>query len=377
MKRLTIILLVIYSVISFQNDLAGQNISGLDPLKCPSERIVLHLSQDSPFAGEILWFRVNCTSPVFPAVEISSVAFVELVSPENTSVIRKKILLDHGVGDGELNIPPDLHTGLYYVIAYTSWMKNFGESVFFRKAVAIVNPDQPYKLAAGSSDSARIQNINQTQDKYSSGLILKTDKPLYSSREKVTVTIKLADSDTKMISANVSLSVSRKEPQMVLAVSHTIQEPHSSITEDKLWLPDHKGIRLSGNLSDATGNGVSEARLIMSVPGPGTDLESSITNENGDFSFLLSPETGDKEIIITLPSSEMKLSLEEPFWNGFRKMPDDQILEISTKMIPHLRDKFIHIQLQNRFRNDFYEKIPSFISRNDTTAFTQCHIKHT
>ena len=156
---------------------------------------------------------------------------------------------------------------------------------------------------------------------------------------------------------------------MVFQVSHAIHEPYSSITEDKLWLPDHKGIRLSGNLSDATGKGVSEARLIMSEPGPGTDLESSITNEKGDFSFLLGMGTGDKDIIITLPSSEMKVSLEEPFWNGFRKMPDDLILQISAKMIPYLRDKFVHLQLQNRFRNDFYEKIPPFSARRDTTAF--------
>ena len=78
-----------------------------------------------------------------------------------------------------MNIPPDLPTGLYYVIAYTSWMKNFNESLFFRKAVAIVNPDQPYKLAAGSSDSVRVQNINLTRDKYSTGLTLKTDKLVF------------------------------------------------------------------------------------------------------------------------------------------------------------------------------------------------------
>ena len=60
------------------------------------KELMLPLSQESAFSGEILWFRVYCTSRFFRLWRMSQLAFVELVSLKIPPVIRKKILLDHG-----------------------------------------------------------------------------------------------------------------------------------------------------------------------------------------------------------------------------------------------------------------------------------------
>ena len=142
MKQIIKVYLFLTCVIICLNDLAGQNNDlNLQP-NCPKEKFEIILSQESAFTNEIIWFKIYCVSSLFPD-DISSIAFIELVSSENTAIIRKKVLLKHGEGKGEFEIPHNLPTGLYYILSYTNWMKNFGETTFCRKELIIVNPDQP------------------------------------------------------------------------------------------------------------------------------------------------------------------------------------------------------------------------------------------
>ena len=105
----------------------------------PAEEIQVHLTQTYLFPGEVLGFKIYCTNPLFPELELSRIAFIELVSDRNTSVLRKKILLEHGAGDGEFLLPENLSSGMYTVLVYTNWLKNFGEKSFHRENILIIN----------------------------------------------------------------------------------------------------------------------------------------------------------------------------------------------------------------------------------------------
>jgi hypothetical protein len=182
MKKLARIL-IITGLVCFPVRQVSALSSGIfDKHKCPQETISLHLSQESCFTGEILWFKIYCTSPVFLKTEISCLGFVELVSNENTAVVRKKIDLRHGEGSGEFEIPADLTTGLYYIIAYTSWMKNFGEGSFFRKEIVIVNPYQPLKSTSDSLNSVKSLKEITVGINDPGNIRIQTDKTKYSPR---------------------------------------------------------------------------------------------------------------------------------------------------------------------------------------------------
>ena len=85
------------------------------------------------------------------------------------------------------------------------------------------------------------------------------------------------------------------------------------------YLPDFGGIRLTGKLEDAYGT-LQEARVIMSQPGPGTEIKSTLTDDQGRFHFLLPPRSGEKDLVFTLPVDDAMLKLEESFWNGLRDL---------------------------------------------------------
>jgi hypothetical protein len=369
MKKLIKILIFAGPIIFSMARICAQTSGNFDRDKCPQERVTVHLSQESCFTGEILWFKIYCTSPVFPQTEISCLAYVELVSTENSAVARKKIDLKHGEGSGEFEIPSDLTTGLYYIIAYTSWMKNFGEGSFFRKEIVIINPYQPLKSTNDSLNSGKLLKEIRTGIVDQGKIRVHTDKGKYSSRQKVKVTIDHGNMSEKNFSGSFSISVCRKEPVLKYFLA---KQPQAAGPEDsvrRLSLPDHNGIVLSGILSDQSGNGVGNALLVISFPGPGTDIDSYVTGNDGEFNFLLKRGEGEEDIVITLPGSDQKIALAEPFWNGFRNPPGNVIVNFDSEVVAYFKERFSCFQLQKRFNRQNFMKREPVKNMPDSSVF--------
>lgn len=369
MQKTTGILILSIIVILSWNDQYGQVTGQVNLSNCPKEKIEVQFSQDNIFTGEILWFKIYCTSSLFPGEEISCLAFIELVSSENTSIFRKKINLIHGSGTGEFEIPDNLSTGLYYVIAYTNWMKNFGEESFFRKEIIIVNPYQPLLKLSDSVDSGSIRNITWQNSNNAGELKIRSDKKKYSTREKVTVKIDPGHKPGKIFSGELSVSVSHKEPPLKYYITKRSDHIKAENPEIKSYLPDYRGIKLSGKVMDPADNPVSDAILMMSMPGPGTAIESDITDSNGEFNFLINPGEGEEDIVITMPDENNRLSLEESFWNGFRNPPDSMMIEFTMDYVSYLKEKFIYFQLQKRFNKQYFIRNVPVRHKADSSVF--------
>ena len=366
--RIRIIVLIVLLIL-LKDNLFGQYAGKLSAVTCPQEKIDVHLSQENVFTGEIIWFKIYCTSSLIPWEEFSSLAFIELVSSENNSILRKKVLLKHGEGLGDFEIPNNLPTGLYYIISYTNWMKNFGEGSFFRKEIAIVNPNQKYTYPVNNQDSLKILVQNQEPDTRADILKVIPDKNKYLTREHVTMKIAIKGISGEKISGDFSVAVCRKEPEMIYNTKKNIDEGLIRIPENIVYLPDYKGIRMSGKLVDVSGNAVPGAFITISTPGPGTDLKSSITDNEGVYNFLLKPEEGEKEMVINLPGNETKSSLEESFWNGFRDPPDNLVFSLDQDAISYLKEKFIHFQIEARLKKTISAKNTQLKTRGDSSVF--------
>lgn len=55
------------------------------------------------------------------------------------AVVQARLVLEKGVGNGCLQLPSTLPTGNYRLVAYTRYMRNEGEEVFFEKPLTVVN----------------------------------------------------------------------------------------------------------------------------------------------------------------------------------------------------------------------------------------------
>ncbi|QQL50448.1 hypothetical protein [Mucilaginibacter ginkgonis] len=114
----------------------------------PREKVFVHTDKEVYLAGELLWLKIyNTDAAENKPLDVSKVAYVEVLDKQQTPVIQAKIALKNSTGSGSLNIPLTLNDGTYTVRAYTNWMKNFSPELFFEKAITIVNPLNSAELA--------------------------------------------------------------------------------------------------------------------------------------------------------------------------------------------------------------------------------------
>src|SRR5690606_37996542 len=79
----------------------------------------------------------------------SSLAYIEILNPENRPVVQKRIYLEKGTGPGVLELPDSLSTGIYTFRAYTGWMRNFLPGNCFMKPVYVSNALSGKKYSSG------------------------------------------------------------------------------------------------------------------------------------------------------------------------------------------------------------------------------------
>lgn len=104
------------------------------------EKLFMHTDKSFYVAGEPLWFKLYyMESASHKLLDISKIAYVEVLDKTNKPQLQAKIALEKGEGMGSFILPISLRSGSYTIRAYTNWMKNFGAAAFFEKGVTVVN----------------------------------------------------------------------------------------------------------------------------------------------------------------------------------------------------------------------------------------------
>ncbi len=159
----TCILLVLSALVFTANNVAAQENTADIPVLFNQyqqnniqEKIFVHTDKSFYVAGEIIWFKIYAVDAVFnKPLNISKVAYIEILDAANKPLLQAKIALQNGLGSGSLYIPFTANSGSFTLRAYTNWMKNFGAEYFFQKAVTIVNTQKNAVPATAATDSKK------------------------------------------------------------------------------------------------------------------------------------------------------------------------------------------------------------------------------
>lgn len=119
----------------------------------PREEIFVQTDRVEYISGEDLWFNLYLVDWQTLKPSFSKIAYFEFLSPDNKPVIRKRILLEDGCGQGQVALPDTLRSGIYTVRAYTSWMKNFLPVNCFLKEIRVYNPLRTSSFAGTGKSS--------------------------------------------------------------------------------------------------------------------------------------------------------------------------------------------------------------------------------
>jgi hypothetical protein len=105
-----------------------------------AERAYLHF--DRPYlcyvAGETVFFKAYVTvGELHQPSTLSGVLHVDLFNPNNVLLKSLAIQLRMGLGYGDFTLPDTLQKGNYRVRAYTEWMRNDKDPLFFDQAISV------------------------------------------------------------------------------------------------------------------------------------------------------------------------------------------------------------------------------------------------
>jgi hypothetical protein len=110
------------------------------------ERLSLQTDKALYLAGELVWLKAIATDANGRPSDLSKVGYVELLD-DTAPQIQIKLALENGVGEGSFSLPPTLPTRHYRLVAYTRYMRNEGEAVYYDRLLPVINPFIPLRAA--------------------------------------------------------------------------------------------------------------------------------------------------------------------------------------------------------------------------------------
>jgi hypothetical protein len=104
------------------------------------EKVYVHTDKSTYVNNETCWFKIYTLDGFFhQPLSLNKVAYIELLNDQNEAILQEKIGLKNSFGNGSFQIPANIATGHYKIVAYTNWMKNFEPHFFFNKDITIIN----------------------------------------------------------------------------------------------------------------------------------------------------------------------------------------------------------------------------------------------
>ena len=118
------------------------------------EKVYLHIDRESYYSGDDIWFKaylVEATDRFLTSH--SSNLHVELISPASEIIDSRIVKITGGLGNGDFHLSENLISGRYIIRAYTNYMRNFGDDMFFKKDIIIINASDEGKEFADTAIS--------------------------------------------------------------------------------------------------------------------------------------------------------------------------------------------------------------------------------
>lgn len=346
-----------------------------------TERLYISTDRSSYIAGEDLWISGYCLD-VTNSVKlspVSSVAYLELHN-ESSVVLTAKIVLVNGRGSGHLNLPPNLPTGNYRVIAYTKYMLNEESPSPFVKDISIYNVltnekvpgnvivenrdnkttqnevDQPTKIVGNSLQSiSGTKNVSAIDVKFGvGGRVIPTNSSF---------SIKIANNGADLITANLSVvkidSLSGFPASSFHKYATPLNEQAPAMTDK--YIPEFEGEIIFGRVNHESDLSLTDKVVFLSAVGRGSDVYSSFIDNQGSFKFFTNSIFGEREIVLQIPNADSNSLFTYEIFDPFirRKIGEIPKLTLTKRVESTLNERGIEMQIGRRFGVDtLYERIP-------------------
>ena len=318
--------------------------------KIPQEQILVHANSDFILTGETIFYTVYCLMEQTNSLsELSKYAYVELVNSDKKSILKQKVKLTKGLGQGDIFITNSMPTGVYKLISYTEWMKN--ENLFFQKNIRIVNPFTKSNIVPSPKVEMAKKIIKSDENSIS------LDKSSYSKREKVT--LDFTQLSRQLQGGKFSLSVKIKSP--IESEIELNQPLRKSLGNNKVFLPEFRGELIQGKIIPKNSNSILEnVQVGLSIIQENGISKISRVNADGQFYFVIDEDyNGGTAIIEVLSRGDYTIEVIKSQPLDFSNLSFPK-LSLNSVDISNIKERAVYMQVENAFadvKQDSIQKI--------------------
>ena len=105
-----------------------------------AERIFVHLDKKEFISGEFLYYKSYLRkASSFTVHGISRIVYYQILDPDMKQVLTWCSNANETGSPGSIKLPDSLFSGVYTLVAFTNWMRNFPDAYYFRTKLIIIN----------------------------------------------------------------------------------------------------------------------------------------------------------------------------------------------------------------------------------------------
>lgn len=313
------------------------------------ERAYLRTDKPCYLSGELVWVKFLTIDGEGRPSTLSKVGYVELLG-DSTVVSRVKLELNGGWGEGYVDVPTTLPTGNYRLIAYTRYMRNEGEDVFFETPLAIVNTFVANERQEVDNSLSAFSFVGQKNT-----IALSLGQPEYVTRTEGEIRLNGLPPDIQTLSVSVAgLDLYGPGPGIEnwLGGLRSI----SAVPFTGQILPEYEGPIISGKMIDFTTEKPAYAEgayALLGFTGNDIRLFGGQIKENGDVAFYTRHVSGRHEVVTTiLPYSETRyrIDVDDPF--ASHKAKELPVLKLNPAWEEALARRSVGLQVLHAYTAD-------------------------
>lgn len=304
---------------------------------------MLHLDRNICLAGETVWFKAWCFLNGELKRELSKVLYVEIFDETGKAIVQKKYLLEGNKTTGAIRIPEDAPSKYYFLKAYTRYMRNFSPGAFHYQQIIIANPFiENASISAGYSEPG--ENPKQTPQVADAGHTAANQIEIQLSRQEYQPRqpIRFRISNQSSVDAELSVAVRLKglghqpAPEVLrqnewfraacqedpFCSGRPISASSPSREQDKgqglqtgelQWLPETRGLTISGFIKNSQDDRVADAQAIVAVLQKSPMLHMGLTDDEGAFTIGLQNLQGQNKVFVGTPDAKHQVLIRNDF----------------------------------------------------------------
>jgi Large extracellular alpha-helical protein len=320
------------------------------------ERAYLHTDKQTYLSGELLWMKFYLVDEKGKPSSLSKVGYVELVN--ESSLVQIKLEVTEGTAEGWMELPVTLPTGNYRLIAYTTNMRNEGESVFFNKTIGIINTFRSDAVTSEETLKSEIPDINSGDN------ITVSTNHTYSTRNNGEIQIGNLPDNIHSVSISVAGKDFIHSDENIHTWSKELNN-YNATPIDLKFLPEYEGHIINGKVSSISSGLQLSADRVFSILGFVGDQIRVFGGdvEDNKVRFFTKRITGTKELAVStmsLSGNQYRVDIETPFApHSEKEMP---ALLLHKEWENELLQRSVGMQVQYAYNTDLLSKVDTSFS---------------